>query len=228
MAQRIEKAGLSIDTRMVDFIEAQALPGTGVGAGAFWQALAGLVNGLGPKNRDLLAEREAMQARIDGWHLARRGQTHDAEAYHGFLTEIGYLVPEGPDFTIETSGIDPEIASRPGPQLVVPVMNARYALNAANARWGSLYDALYGTDALGDLPSGKGYDPARGARVVAWAKAHLDAVAPLKGASWNDVTALAVRDGALVVTAGAETGLADPAQFVGWLEAGRCPLQVLL
>ena len=222
MVRRIDKAGLQVDARVVAFIEGEALPGTGIGADAFWAGLAGLVNGLGPKNRALLAKREAMQAQIDAWHVARKGQAFDAAAYRDFLTEIGYLVPEGPDFCIETSGIDPEIATTPGPQLVVPVMNARYALNAANARYGSLYDALYGTDAMGDLPSGKGYDPTRGARVVAWAKAHLDKAVPVKGASWTEVTGLAVRDGALVLTtAGGEAGLADPAQFLGWAENGE-------
>ncbi|MCA2013176.1 malate synthase G [Cereibacter sphaeroides] len=219
MVQRIEKAGLQVDARMVDFIEGQALPGTGVSAGTFWLALAGLVNDLGPKNRALLEKREQIQAQIDAWHVSRRGQVIDAADYTAFLREIGYLVPEGPDFTIETSGIDPEIAAQPGPQLVVPVMNARYALNAANARWGSLYDALYGTDALGDLPSGKGYDAARGARVVAWAKAHLDKAVPLNGAKWDEVTGLTVTGGALVATtAKGQTGLADPAQFLGWAE----------
>ena len=229
MVRRIDKAGLQVDARVVAFIEGEALPGTGIEAGAFWAGLAGLVNGLGPKNRALLAKREAMHAHIDAWHVARKGQAFDAAAYRAFLAEIGYLVPEGPDFSIETTGIDPEIATTPGPQLVVPVMNARYALNAANARWGSLYDALYGTDGLGDLPSGKGYDPARGARVVAWAKAHLDKAAPLKGAGWADVTGLAVRDGALVLrTAKGETGLADPGQFLAWQENELCPLQVIL
>lgn len=202
MVRRIDKAGLQVDARVVAFIEGEALPGTGIGADAFWAGLAGLVNGLGPKNRALLAKREAMQAQIDAWHVARKGQAFDAAAYRAFLAEIGYLVPEGPDFSIETSGIDPEIATTPGPQLVVPVMNARYALNAANARWGSLYDALYGTDALGDLPSGKGYDPARGARVVAWAKDFLDCALPLLGRRWQEVTQIDVIQGQLVLAGG--------------------------
>ncbi len=229
MTQRIEKHGLQVDPRMVDFIETRALPGSGVAAVDFWAGLADLINRLGPKNRALLATREAMQAQIDAWHVARRGQPHDADAYRAFLVEIGYLVPEGADFQIETLGTDPEIASIPGPQLVVPVTNARYALNAANARWGSLYDALYGTDALGDLPSGKEYDPARGARVIAWAKAHLDAVAPLQGASWADVTTLDIQRGAMVATTGAgATGLTDAGQFAGWARDRGCPLRVLL
>ena len=229
MTQRLDRHGLAVDARMVAFVEERALPGTGIAAAQFWAGLSQIVHGLGPKNRALLARREALQAQIDAWHIARRGQVHDPAAYRAFLDEIGYLVPEGPDFRIETQGTDPEIASTPGPQLVVPVMNARYALNAANARWGSLYDALYGTDALGDLSRGKGYDPERGARVVAWAKAHLDQVAPLAGASWADVRVLDVRGGALVAAVpGGEVGLANPAQFVGWQKDGLCPLQLLL
>ncbi|MDE3028845.1 MAG: malate synthase G, partial [Paracoccaceae bacterium] len=167
MAQRVEKQGLKVDQRLVAFVEAKALPGTGVSEAAFWEGFSRLVHDLGPKNRALLAKREDIQAKIDAWHLARRGQAQDMAAYEVFLREIGYLLPEGPDFAITTGGVDPEIATVPGPQLVVPITNARYALNAANARWGSLYDALYGTDALGDLPKGKGFDTARGARVIA-------------------------------------------------------------
>ncbi|TNE70088.1 MAG: malate synthase G [Rhodobacteraceae bacterium] len=232
---RVDKAGLKVTQELAQFIETEALPGTGVTAEAFWDGLAGMVRDLGPKNRALLAKREEIQAQIDDWHLARKGQDHDAAAYTAFLKEISYLVPEGPDFEIETTKIDPEFATKPGPQLVVPITNARYALNAANARWGSLYDALYGTDALGDVPSGKGYDAARGARVIAWAKAHLDAVAPLAGGSWADVTDVEVSsEGFLsVVTSISEgtnsgfsliTGLADPAQFAG-SSAGHVLLQ---
>ncbi|NCM97733.1 MAG: malate synthase G, partial [Rhodobacterales bacterium] len=181
MAGRVTRHGLAVDRRLAAFIEDAALPGSGVAAGAFWAGLAAAVAGLGPAGRALLARRDDLQALIDGWHVARRGQAHDPVAYQAFLREIGYLLPEGPDFKVETANVDAEIGAISGPQLVVPVNNARFALNAANARWGSLYDALYGSDALGDLPAGKGYDPARGARVVAWARAHLDAVAPLAG-----------------------------------------------
>ncbi|RFU13938.1 malate synthase G [Rhodobacteraceae bacterium W635] len=187
MGTRSERQGLQVDDRLVAFMEVQALPGSGVEVAAFWKGLSDIVHDLGPRNRALLTRREEMQARIDDWHKARAGHPHDAKAYRAFLEEIGYLVPEGADFEIETPETDPEIAHVPGPQLVVPITNARFALNAANARWGSLYDALYGTDALGDLPAGKGYDPARGARVIAWAKGFLDKAVPIAG-GWQAVT----------------------------------------
>ena len=154
MSNRIDKYGLHVAPELVEFIERDALPGTGVSSDDFWAGLSRLTHELGPKNRELLQKREEMQQKLDAWHEARRGQVHDAAAYRDYLTKIGYLVPEGPDFQIDTQNVDPEIAQIPGPQLVVPIMNARFALNAANARWGSLYDALYGTDALGDLPAG--------------------------------------------------------------------------
>ena len=222
MADRLDKHGLQVDPQLATFIEAQALPGTGVAVDAFWAGFSALVHDLGPKNRMLLAKRAEIQGQVDDWHIARKGQAHDAVAYQAFLREIGYLVPEGDAFEIETANVDPEIASVPGPQLVVPITNARFALNAANARWGSLYDAFYGTDALGDLPSGKGYDAARGARVVARAKAFLDEAAPLATGSHADVMGYAVEGGALV------PALADPAQFVGYQGAEDAPDGVLL
>jgi len=229
MTGRMTKNGLQVDRELADFIETRALPGTGVSADTFWSGLAAAIASLGPKNRALLDKRAALQASIDDWHKSRRGQPFDADAYETFLREIGYLVSEGPDFSIETANVDPEIARIPGPQLVVPVMNARYALNAANARWGSLYDALYGTDALGDLPSGKGYDPARGARVIAWARDFLDSAVPLAGASWKDARGFAVESGALVVrTAQGDKALADPAQFAAHMGDARAPQQFLL
>ncbi|MEM9350442.1 MAG: malate synthase G [Pseudomonadota bacterium] len=203
--ERVEVHGLQVAKPLWDFIEDEALPGTGVASDAFWAGLARLVNDFSASNRGLLETREAMQAQIDAWHVARKGEAHDADAYEAFLREIGYLVSEGPDFEIETENVDPEIAAVPGPQLVVPINNARFALNAANARWGNLYDALYGTDALGDVPRGKGYDPERGARVIAAAKAFLDEAVPLEGA-WADVTDM----GALA--------LKDPSQFLGTME----------
>ncbi len=213
---RVTRAGLQVDGQLADFIETQAVPGTGVSVDAFWDGLSALIHDLGPKNRALLDKRAALQAKLDAWFSARKGKPQDPAEHEAYLREIGYLVEEGGDFAIETTGIDPEFATIAGPQLVVPITNARYALNAANARWGSLYDALYGTDALGDAPSGKGYDAERGARVIAWAKAHLDKVAPLAGGSWADVTSLKAEGGTLIVENGAgETGLADPMQYAG-------------
>ena len=222
MTQRTDKNGLQVAAELVDFIEGAALPGTGIDAGTFWAGLSDLVHDLGPTNRALLQTREDMQAKIDSWHKERAGQPHDADAYTSFLREIGYLVPEGPAFEIDTKGVDPEIAQVPGPQLVVPITNARFALNAANARWGSLYDAYYGTDALGDLPQGKGYDADRGARVVAQAKAFLDDAVPLASGSHADVTGYAVVDGALT------PALKDPAQFVGYRGDAAAPEAILL
>ena len=209
MPKYIQVSGLSVAQELYDFIESDALDGLTVSAAQFWDGLSELAHELGPKNRDLLAQRADIQGKIDEWHVARRGQAHDAEAYQDFLKEIGYLVPEPVDFSVTTQNVDPEIAATPGPQLVVPIMNARYALNAANARWGSLYDALYGTDALGDLPGSGGYNAARGARVIGWAKAYLDQVAPLASGSHADVTGYQIVQDALV------PALADPSQYVG-------------
>jgi malate synthase len=223
MTDRVQRAELAVDSQLSRFIEDRALPGTGIEAGTFWDALARLIHDFGPRNRALLERRAALQAQIDTWHRERAGRPHDAAAYRGFLEEIGYIVAEGPDFTIATEGVDPEIAHVPGPQLVVPVMNARYALNAANARWGSLYDSLYGTDALGDAPpAGGGYDPARGARVIAWAREFLDAAAPLAEVSHADVTAYRVEQGALV------PALRDPRQFAGWRGTAESPEAIVL
>ena len=216
MSTYVERAELRVADTLAQFIETHALPGTGVATADFWAGFSALVHDLGPKNRALLAIREDIQAKIDAWHVANRSSGFDADAYAAFLHEIGYLVPEGPDFEIDTANVDPEIALVPGAQLVVPITNARFALNAANARWGSLYDALYGTDALGDLPSGKGYDAARGARVIAWAKGFLDEAVPLAGAKWAEVDHVGADGGALVLrTGGRDVALADPTQFAG-------------
>jgi malate synthase len=225
MSDRIEKYGLRIARSLADFIDHEALPGTGVTADRFWQGLSDLAHDFGPKNRSLVAHRELLQSQIDDWHTARKGQPHDAGAYKAFLQEVGYLIPEGADFEVETSNVDPEIATISGAQLVVPVTNARFALNAANARWGSLYDALYGTDALGDLPVSGGYDVARGARVIAWGRALLDQSVPLTGASWAAVKSLSVKDGVLLVDG---AGLSDATQFVGFGGDGSAPTSVLL
>ena len=238
MAERVEKHGLEVAQALVSFIEEQALPGTGVSADVFWRGLSALAHDLGPKNRALLEMRASLQQQIDAWHVARRGTPHDAAAYRSFLEEIGYLVPEGPDFRIETRNVDPEIAHVPGPQLVVPITNARFALNAANARWGNLYDALYGTDALGDLPTGSGYDAARGARVIAWAKEFLDRSVPLDGARWADVTGIEAGDTLVFRTAQGPVSLADKVQYLGhmavdgWrgvlLENNRLKIEILI
>ncbi|WP_298846775.1 malate synthase G [uncultured Ruegeria sp.] len=222
MTDRHTLNGLRIDPVLAEFIETQALPGSGVSSQVFWAGLARMVNELGPKNRDLLAKRSDIQSRIDGWHMSRKGQNTDVADYEAFLKEIGYLVEEGDEFQIETANVDPEIALTPGPQLVVPITNARFALNAANARWGSLYDSLYGTDAMGDLPAGGGYEPARGARVIAWAKDFLDVAVPLASGSWADVSELSVKDGALI------PALGDPAKFAGFGGAADKPEYVLL
>ncbi len=228
MADRVDCAGLSVDPDLYRFVTDAALPGSGVAEGSFWDGFAALVDDLMPRNVEVLARRTDLQRRIDGWHRDNRTAPHDPAAYTAFLHDIGYIVPEGPAFSVGTDNVDPEIARIAGPQLVVPVMNARFALNACNARWGSLYDALYGTDALGDFPTGKGYDATRGARVVAWVRSHLDDVAPLASGTWAGVTGLAVTDGALVVTlASGASGLADPRQFAGH-RTERGELQVLM
>ncbi|NQY60329.1 malate synthase G [Cognatishimia sp.] len=216
---RINKNGLQVAAEYVDFIENEALPGSGVTAGAFWAGLSALVHDFGPENRALLQKREDIQSKIDAWHMSNKGQAFGFDAYKAFLEEIGYLLPEGEDFQIDTANVDPEIAWVPGPQLVVPITNARYALNAANARWGSLYDALYGTDAMGSTPSAGGYDAARGAEVVAFAKAHLDEAVPLKDAKWADVTGFDFQDGQFVVRLGDTIAhLERVQQFVGITE----------
>ncbi|MFN3577646.1 MAG: malate synthase G [Tabrizicola sp.] len=225
MTERLDRAGLRVDAVLARFVEDEALPGTGIEPGTFWSGLAGLLADFAPQNRALLAKRDALQAQIDAWHVARRGQPHDHAAYKAFLAEIGYLLPEGPAFTIETTNVDPEIARIPGPQLVVPITNARYALNAANARWGSLYDCLYGTDAMGSLPPSGGYDRGRGARVIARARVFLDEAFPIAGASHADVRRYVVKDGQLLVD---DLPLVDPTKFAGYRGNPKAPDAVLL
>lgn len=222
---RVEKDGLQVDAQLASFIEEEALPGTGVDATAFWSGLSKLAHEFGPKNRELLDVRADLQAQIDAWHIERRGQPHDHVAYKAFLQEIGYLLEEGADFEIDTANVDAEIASVPGPQLVVPITNARYALNAANARWGSLYDGFYGTDAMGSLPPKGGYNKGRGARVVARARVFLDEAFPLEGTSHADARRYYVHDGVLLVD---DLPLVDPSKFVGYSGHPKAPDAVLL
>ena len=225
--------GLKVARALHHFIKTEVLPGTGIDEAAFWSAMDSIVHDLAPRNRELLAKRAELQARIDEWHKARRGKPHDAIAYKAFLEDIGYLKPEGPDFEVDTANVDDEIARVAGPQLVVPVTNARYALNAANARWGSLYDALYGTDAIekdsGTAPDGA-YDAARGAEVIAWARKFLDEIAPLASGAHHDATSYAISGGALVVTliGGRETSLQEPAKFRGYRGDVGAPEGILL
>jgi len=225
MAERINLSGLMVDERLARFVEDRALPGTGVSLDAFWAGFSGVVRDLSPRNRVLLARREVFQKQIDEWHGLRRGKPHDHYAYRTFLEEIGYLLPEGKEFAIDTANVDPEIATIPGPQLVVPVTNARYALNAANARWGSLYDCLYGTDAMGSLPPKGGYERGRGARVIARARVFLDEAFPIEGASHADVRRYFVKDGQLLID---EMPLVSPEKFVGYRGNPRAPDAVLL
>ncbi|MDX0656943.1 malate synthase G [Sinorhizobium medicae] len=229
---RVEQDGLKIDAGLHRFLVEEAMPGTGVDPERFFSAFSDLIHDLGPKNRALLVKRDELQAKLDGWYRDH-GAPVDMDAYEAFLKEIGYLLPEGSDFSVSTANVDPEIATIAGPQLVVPVMNARYALNAANARWGSLYDALYGTDAIPDAEGaerGKGYNPKRGGRVIAWARDFLDASAPLSSGRWIDATSLAIEGAALTVTLanGAKTALAMPAQFAGYSGNAAAPSEIVL
>jgi len=231
MTDRVEIAGLRIARELHDFVVTEALPGTGIEADAFWNGFSAIVHDLAPKNRALLAKRDAMQEKLDGWYRDN-GAPVDMDSYKIFLKEIGYLVPEGPAFSVTTENVDPEISVVAGPQLVVPVMNARYALNAANARWGSLYDALYGTDAIPETDGaqkGKSFNPARGAKVVAWSKNFLDESVPLTSGKWAGVNGLSVANGALRLSAGAgSTTLADPKHFAGYRGDAANPDAVLL
>ncbi|HEV7276737.1 MAG TPA: malate synthase G [Devosiaceae bacterium] len=228
MGDYLQRGGLSVDNRLVAFIEQEALPGTQVTADRFWSGLAELIAQCMPRNRELLAIRDRLQTEIDDWHRKHGPVAADPAGYEQFLRQIGYLVEEPADFEIETEGLDSEISAISGPQLVVPVSNARYALNAANARWGSLYDALYGTDVIsseGDLAPGAGYNPQRGEAVVARAAQFLDEAFPLASGSHADVTAYVVAETAGIAalaidTRGGPTTLADTAQFVGYAESG--------
>jgi len=214
---RTDKNGLKVDNKLLNFIENEALPGTEVSSEQFWNGFSEIVNSLNPKNRELINKREIIQKQIDEWHKKNKGNIHNTEEYTNFLREINYIVPEGSDFTIDTSNVDPEIAEICGPQLVVPIMNARYALNAANARWGSFYDALYGTDAMGDLPPSGSYSSERGSKVIKFAKNYLNKVVPLNNAKWEEINSIKIEDNALKITSDKEITLENSNQYIGYI-----------
>ena len=231
--ERVAAGGLKVAKILHDFVVNEVIPGTGIEAASFWQGLDGIVHNFAPRNRALLQKRDALQAKIDDWYRGRRAQPFDEAAHKRFLADIGYLVPEGPSFKVDTANVDEEIAAIAGPQLVVPVSNARYALNAANARWGSLYDALYGSDAIprdGGAGQHKGYDPARGKLVIAWARRFLDAAVPLASGSHADVRSYAIDKGALAATLqnGNAVGLKNPKQLRGDRGSSNAPTAILL
>jgi malate synthase len=233
MTDRTTVHGLQVATELHRFIEQEVLPGTGVDAGKFWQGFGAIVTDLAPKNIALLAERDRLQTELDTWHKANPGPVRDLAGYRAFLEQIGYLVPPPAGAKATTKNVDAELALQAGPQLVVPVLNARYALNAANARWGSLYDALYGTDAIpetGGAEKGEGYNKVRGGKVIAFARSVLDQAAPLAQGSYTDVTGFKVEAGKLMVAlkGGASTGLAQPEKFVGYQGDVTAPSSILL
>ncbi|WP_110689905.1 malate synthase G [Salinicola endophyticus] len=233
MTQRVSHHRLQVATELERFLNQEALPGTGVDPDTFWRGFDALIHELAPRNRELLAERDRLQAELDRWHAEHPGEIRDMAAYRQFLSDIGYLVKAPASVTASTANVDAEIARQAGPQLVVPVSNARYALNAANARWGSLYDALYGTDVIAEsdgAEKGSGYNPKRGEKVIAYARNVLDMAAPLATGSHRDATRYLIRDGRLTVAleGGRETGLQHPSQFVGYRGDAAAPEAVLL
>ncbi|MFN7156406.1 MAG: malate synthase G, partial [Acidovorax sp.] len=233
MTDRTTVHGLQVAPSLFRFVEDMVLPGTGVDSAAFWKGFDAIVSDLAPRNIALLAERDRLQTELDTWHKANPGPVTDMVAYRSFLEKIGYLVPQPTDVKATTANVDDELATQAGPQLVVPILNARYALNAANARWGSLYDALYGTDAIseeGGAEKGKGYNPLRGAKVIAFARQVLDDTAPLAAGSHKDSTGYKVEGGQLVVSLAnrSTTGLKDASQFKGYQGNAAAPSSVLL
>ncbi|WP_323146712.1 malate synthase G [Pseudomonas marginalis] len=233
MTEHVQVGGLQVAKVLFDFVNNEAIPGTGITADQFWAGADKVIHDLAPKNKALLAKRDDFQARIDTWHQTHAGQAHDPVAYKAFLQDIGYLLPEAADFQASTQNVDDEIARMAGPQLVVPVMNARFALNASNARWGSLYDALYGTDAISEADGaekGKGYNKVRGDKVIAFARAFLDEAAPLSAGSHVDSTGYKIVDGKLIVSlkGGSNSGLRDDAQLIGFQGPAAEPIAILL
>lgn len=233
MTERVQLGGIQVAKNLYDFVTNEAIPGTGLDAEKFWAEFDKIVNDLAPRNRELLAKRDAIQEKMDSWNRDHKGQKLDMAAYKSFLKEIGYLVDEPADFRISTANVDPEVATMAGPQLVVPIMNARFALNAANARWGSLYDALYGTDAISEeegAEKGRGYNPVRGAKVIEFARNLLDNSAPLAAGSHKDAALYQVVGGKLAVKMqnGDVTGLNDESGFVGYTGAADAPTGILL
>lgn len=233
MTEHVQVGGLQVAKVLFDFVNNEAIPGTGLTADKFWAGADKVIHDLAPKNKALLAKRDDLQARIDAWHQSHQGAAHDAVAYKAFLQDIGYLLPEAADFQATTQNVDDEIARMAGPQLVVPVMNARFALNASNARWGSLYDALYGTDAISEADGaekGKGYNKVRGDKVIAFARAFLDDAAPLAAGSHVDSTGYKIVDGKLVIAlkGGSNSGLRNDAQLIGFHGDAAAPTAVLL
>jgi len=233
MSSRIEVNGLQVDKTLYNFINTEALPGTGVSQEVFWSGFGSLIKDLSPLNQDLLNKRDDLQHKINNWYLAKRDEKFTLAEYKTMLQKIGYLVPEGGIFTVESDNVDPEISSVAGPQLVVPVTNARYALNAANARWGSLYDALYGTDVISESDGAnlsKKYNPIRGTKVITFARNFLDNTVPLSMGSHKDVTSYFIENGSLTATLsnGTDTKLRKPSTFVGYTGSNKIPSAILL
>ncbi|GAA3584953.1 malate synthase G [Marinobacter xestospongiae] len=233
MTERVQVGGLQVAKNLFDFVNNEAIPGTGVEADKFWANVDSIIHELAPRNKELLAQRDAIQEKMDAWNRDHKGQSINMDEYKAFLKDIGYLVEEPADFKIDTANVDPEIATMAGPQLVVPVMNARFALNAANARWGSLYDALYGTDAISEddgAEKGRGYNPVRGAKVIEWARNLLDSSAPLAAGSHKDAAKYYVDGGKLAVKLqnGDVTGLKDESGFAGYVGSAAEPTGILL
>ena len=233
MTESIKLGGLTVSKELEEFLSNEVLEGLNLEADNFWASLESILNDFGPKNRALLEKRALIQSQIDTWHIERKGQPHDHVAYKEFLTTIGYLVEEGPDFEISTENVDPEIKEIAGAQLVVPVMNARFSLNAANARWGSLYDALYGTNVIseeGGAEKAGGYNSVRGDKVIEFSKNFLNDMAPLSNGTYQDITAFRIDSGALEITLSdqSKVTLVDRSQFCGYLGSQESPTGILL